>query len=318
MQVKWAFSRRMIGNGENKMAKKAISVYLKTAIESGFSFIKRQFKSVSELNENFQKQRKWIHERLQRKVDYKQRLSKVLEVLKMHSCKYLGISFLTENALCVAYKEQFGESISKRSVTSYVNCLRENGLITTIAAKREDGKQTANIVVMKKLEVAGKEKTKVSSAEAEESGKEPSKNVAHKAKKNLRTNKTTSPPKTTVKENKERIAKDRRLLNFIPRWFKEQIACYTSEAKTTYELWKVAKHLVERKLGSMIDVEERKDVVRRAIREFYLSAKAAARGKFDMRNPFGFFHTVLEAEGYAHVRRQVQASSSLFYNWLEE
>ena len=300
------------------MAKKAIRVYLKTAIESGFSFIKRQFKSVEELNENFHKQRKWIHERLQRKADYKQRLSKVLEVLKMHSCKYLGISFLTENALCAAYEDQFGESISKRSVTSYVNCLRENGLITTIAAKRDDGKQTANIVVIKRLKVAREDKQEAAIAAREKDAEEASENVAHKEQENLRTIKTTSPSKTTEKENKERKAKDRRLLNFVPQWFKEQVACYTKEPKPTFELWKVVKHLIERRLGCAIAVEDRQEVVRRAVREFYRSAKAAARGTFAMRNPFGLFHAILEAEGYAHARRQAHASSPLFYNWLEE
>ena len=297
------------------MAKSAIKIYLKSAIESGFKFIKRSFENLEELNDNFRAQRKWIFERMEKKADYKRRLVKVLEVLKMHSCKYVGISFMTENRLCEAYGELHGEAISKRSVGAYIKQLREIGFIKTIATKREDGKQTANIVVIEKVRAA--ESKKVAQAPTAVEGEDRSGKPAHKEPENLRTDKTISPSKTSLKEHKERITKTDRLLNFVPQWFKEQISCYTGEAKSTYELWKVTKYLMNRTFGTAIDVEERQIVVRKAIREFYLSAKASVRGKFKMRNPFGFFHSILEAEGHAHARRQAHAESSLLYNWLE-
>lgn len=64
------------------MAKTAINIYLKKAIESGFEFIERHFENLDELNKNFQAQRSWIFENLRNKADYKRRLAKVLEVLK--------------------------------------------------------------------------------------------------------------------------------------------------------------------------------------------------------------------------------------------
>ena len=298
------------------MAKAAIKIYLKSAIESGFKFIRRSFENLEELNENFHAQRTWIFERMEKKADYKRRLVKVLEVLKMHSCKYVGISFMTENRLCEAYEALHGEAISKRSAGAYIKQLREIGFIKTIAAKREDGKQTANIVVIEKVEAAGNERAAQASVATE--GEDRSEKPAHKESENLRTDKTTSPNKTSSKENRERITKTDRLLNFVPQWFKEQISCYTGEAKPTYELWKVAKHLMSRTFGTAIDVEERQVVVRKAVREFYLSAKASVRGKFKMRNPFGFFYSILEAEGHAHARRKAQSSSSVLYDWLEE
>ena len=312
------------------MAKKAIKTYLRAAIESGFEFITRRFENLGELNRNFHAQRAWIFEKLEKKADFKRRLAKVLEVLKMHSCKYIGISFLTENRLCEAYEEQFGESISKRTAGSYVKQLREIGFITTMPAKREDGKQTANIVIIERFEAEGLVEKGVDCAiaaagEREEPqngassrGENRSENLAHKEPEILRTEKTTSPSKTTYKEIKERMAKGPRLLNFVPRWFKERIGCASRGPKEIHEFWKVSRHLERRTFGAVMNADEWQEVVGRATREFYLSAKAAAHGKFKMDNPFGFFHAVLEAEGYAYVRRQVHESSDLFYDWLQD
>lgn len=297
------------------MARETIKVYLKSAIESGFEFIKRRFGSVEELNENFRAQRDWIFERLERKADFKRRLGKVLEVVKMHSCKYLGISFMTENVLCKAYEERFGETISKRTVGTCVKLLREIGFVSVIPAKREDGKQTANIVVIERIDTKGEREGSETAAASK--GEDRFENVAHKEPENLRTVKTTSSSKTTSKEQEERMAKERRLLNFVPKWFRERIACCSAKGREVHEYWKVAKHLMSRTFGAAIETQDRRAVVSAAVREFYQSAKAASRGKFRMANPFGFFHSVLEAEAYAHVRRCAQRMSGVFYNWLE-
>lgn len=324
------------------MARSAIRIYLRSAIESGFEFIKRRFESLGELNENFHAQRRWIFEKMEKKADFKQRLAKVLEVLKMHSCKFVGISFLTENRLCEAYEAQHGEPISKRSVGTYVKQLREIGFITTISAKREDGKQTANIVVIEKFEKAEKkcgmnadpkagepkdgnnpgrnelEERESGQGASDGMGADRPENLAHKGAEILHTEKTTSPSKTTVEEIKERMAKGLRLLNFVPGWFRERIACCSKDGREVYEFWKVAKHLVKRAFGTLMGANELQDIVSKAIREFYLSAKAAARGKFRMANPYGFFHAVLEAEGHAYVRRRAQQASGVLYNWLAD
>ena len=316
------------------MARSAIKIYLKSAIESGFDFIKKRFKSLHELNENLRIQRDWIFTKMEKKADYKRRLAKVLEVLKMHSCKYLGISFLTENRLCEAYEALHGETISKRSVSAYIKQLKEIGFVTILAAKREDGKQTANIVIIEKTammgegggerfspEVKGERKNAAepcSDGVEECRGGSRSEKVAHKGEGNLHTMKTSSPFKTTLKEIKERIANGKRLLNFVPKWFQDQIGCCSRDAKEVFEYWKVTKHLARRTFSSLIGAHEWKEVVCKSTRSFYLSAKAASRGKFKMHNPVGFFHSVLEAEAYAHVRHCVQESSDVLYNWLED
>lgn len=313
------------------MAKKAIAVYLKQAITSGFNFIKRAFKSLKELNNNFQAQRTWIFETVEKKADYKRRLVKVLEVLKMHSCKHIGISYLTENHLCEAYEKQFGESISKRTISTYVKDLDKLGLIKRIATKREDGKQSANIIVMQKLKVkkgAGKNRLKngvknVAKAAgnvvaAAFSGEEAPEKVAHKGQENLHTKKTKSSLKTTHKDYKERNTKAHRLLNFVPKWFKEKIACCATEPKAVYEYWKISKHLASYKYGDRIAREEMSDVVELAIREFYPAAKAASQGKFSMNNPFGFFHLILEIEIGGYIRRKAQVDRPSLFGWCEE
>lgn len=317
------------------MAKTAIRIYLKSAIESGFSFIKRRFKNLDELNDNFHAQRDWIFEKMEKKADYKRRLAKVLEVLKMHSCKHIGISFLTENRLCEAYEAQHGESISKRSVSTYIKQLKEIGFVTTLAAKREDGKQTSNIVVIEKIGMMG-EKGRGGDSSLEAGGERMSSSmlsandkkkrdvevrsgkVAYKGEENLHTEKTSSPSKTTVKEIKERKANTNRLLNLVPRWFQDRISCCSKDAREVFEYWKVSKHLVKKTFGSLVGADEWQEIVCKSAREFYLSAKAASRGKFKMHNPVGFFHSVLEAEAYAHVRHCAQESSWVFYNWLED
>lgn len=313
------------------MAKKAIAVYLKQAISSGFSFIKRKIKSLKELNNNFQAQRTWIFETVEKKADYKRRLVKVLEVLKMHSCKHIGISYLTENHLCGAYEKQFGESISKRTISTYIKDLVKLGLIKTIATKREDGKQSANIIVMQKMHAkkgAGEKGLKAGIKKAVKaaqglaasafSGGEAPEKVAHKDEENLHTKKTKSSLKTSLKEYKERNTKVRRLLNFVPKWFKEKIACCATAPKEIYEFWKVSKHLTDRKHGNHINKDEMITIVTEAVREFYLAAKAASQGKFPMMNPYGFFHAILETEISAHIRREAQATQPTLYRWWEE
>lgn len=297
------------------MARSAIKIYLKSAIEGGFSFIKRRFESLEELNDNFHAQRDWIFEKMEKKADFKRRLAKVLEVLKMHSCKYIGISFLTENRLCEAYEAQHGEPISKRSASTYIRQLREIGFISTIPAKREDGKQTANIVVIEKLR-AGEDKGQQSTGT--DGGEERPKKVAHKEAEKLRTEKTTSFSKTTAKEVKERKANGNRLLNFVPKWFQDRIGCCSKDAGEVLEYWKASRHLVRKTFGSLVGADEWQEIVCKSAREFYLSAKAASRGKFKMHNPVGFFHSVLEAEAYAYVRRAAQHASPMLYNWLED
>ena len=280
------------------MARSAIKIYLKSAIESGFSFIRKRFNNLDELNDNFRAQRDWIFEKMEKKADFKRRLAKVLEVLKMHSCKYIGISFLTENRLCEAYEAQHGESISKRSVNTYIKQLKEVGFITTMAAKREDGKQTANIVVIERFKTTGERQSdkhpahetgerKAGKSAREAEGNVPSENVAYKGAENLHTKKTTSPPKTSLKESKERMAKDVRLLNFVPAWFKERIGCCAMEAREVHEYWKVCRYLMRRTFGSLMGAKEWQGTVNAAIREFYLSAKASTRGKFQMHNVAG-------------------------------
>ena len=333
------------------MAKKKIATYLHEAIESGFKHIKRRFNDLKELNSNFHAQRKWVFENVKKKADYKRRLVRVLEVLKVHSCKYLGISWLTENHICAAYGELFGETLSKRSVSTYIDHLRSLGLISTIPTKRKDGKQSANIVVMERLsEKTGEDiahlpkdefcqgKMKAEGTSRQEGSNTDSKaqhstEVAHKDGRNLHTKITNPSAKTTDQEIKERNTKARpasrkparkgkkkseRLLNFVPKWFREKIACCATETKSVYEYWKVAKHLAYGVFENRIAKEDKPAVIEESISEFYKAAKAASKGKFAMHNPYGFFHSVVEAQAISYAPGDNHAISVPFYNWLED
>ena len=302
------------------MAKTVISVRLRDAIEEGFSFIQRRFANLDEMGESFRRQRTWIYEHLQRKADFKRRLARLLEVIKMHSCKHLGISYLCERTMAYEYEVLCGERISKRTVHSMVMQLRELGFITAIPTKRGDGKQSANILVLERM------------------GENPaSGNLAHKEGENLHTKKAPSPSKPVAKATRERMAStrpeaeqqekanakgkipargDKRLLNLVPEWFQERIACCTREPKAVHEYWKVARHLTRKVFDLGADGEGERFVIQTAIREFFKASKAAARDKFIMRNPFGFFHAVLEAETTAHVRRRAHDESPVLYDWL--
>lgn len=307
------------------MAKAAISVYLRDAIEGGFNFIQRRFETLEEMVESFRRQRAWIYERLQRKADYKRRLARLLEVIKMHSCKHLGISYLSENNMIEAFEALHRERISKRTVHTLVAHLRELGFVSAIPTKRGDGKQSANILVLERMEE--------SFAPQE---------LAHKSGENLHTKKALSSSKPVAKATRERIASTRseneqqesiqtkgknkskgpasskRLLNLVPEWFRERIACCAREAKAVHEYWKVAKHLTRKVSCIGADGEGEKLVVETAVREFFKASKAATKGRFVMANPYGFFHSVLEAETTAHIRRRAQEESPVFYDWLAE
>lgn len=303
------------------MAKAAISVYLRDAVEEGFKFIERRFASVVEMTESFRRQRAWIYEHLQRKADYKRRLARLLEVIKMHSCKFVGISYLTENSMAEVYERLHKSKISKRTVHSMVAHLRELGFLSVIPTKRGNGKQSANILVMERMEAAEQQMV---------AGEEPAlENLAHKESGNLHTKKAPSPSKLPVaKATVRRMASKRprtkqqeggkRLLNLVPQWFQERIGCCAREPKAVHEYWKVAKHLSQRLLGGGVDAGEMQPAVQAAVREFFRTSKAAAKGVFTMANPYGFFHSVLEAEMTAHIRRRAQEVSPVLYDWLAE
>lgn len=299
------------------MAKTAITLYLRKEIESGFKSIKRRFKSIKDLNQNFKAQRTWIFQNLKNRPSYLQRLVKILEIVKLHACKHLGIFYMTENHLCESYQKQFGQSISKRSVATYLKHLRELGFITSMATKRGDGKQSANIVVIEPLQ-AGSEAPCESGSQNPGDTKsregQASQKPAHKGFENLQAKRTNSSLKTIHKDLRERQATTRgsKLLNFVPAWFKERAACITRDPSKVFEYWKITKLLAVKRHG--LDKLSSEEVATLALKEFFCSVKAANRGKFAMQNPYGFFYAILSTEIGGYQRRKAEP---VLYNWLE-
>lgn len=299
------------------MAKTAITLYLKKEIESGFQSIKRRFKNIKDLNQNFKAQRNWIFQNLKNRSSYLQRLVKILEIVKLHACKHLGIFYMTENHLCDTYQAQFGQSISKRSVATYLKHLRDLGFITSMPTKRGDGKQSANILVIEPLQSCAEapcEDKRRNAKEADPNEGQANQKPAHKGCENLQTKRTNSSPKTIHKDLKERqaVTCGSKLLNFVPAWFRERVACITRNPSKVFEYWKITKLLTVKRHG--LDKLSSEEVTALALKEFFRSAKAANRGKFAMQNPYGFFYAILSTEIGGYQRRKAEP---VLYNWLE-
>lgn len=155
---------------------------------------------------------------------------------------------------------------------------------------------------------------------------------AHKERANLHSNKAHSSFKAlskginTVKERKAKIVesirrnlskfakpKKPRLLNFVPKAFRSLFQPLTSEPEEIYEFWKITKHICEKERG--FSRETTMQAAESAFAEFFTHCKAAVRGKFEMYNPFGFYHAVLNAHSFAIRASNSQAGPK---NWLQD
>ncbi|MEK4675462.1 MULTISPECIES: helix-turn-helix domain-containing protein [Bacillus] len=116
------------------------------------------FTDVEELNKVVRTYRDVIRTSVTRS-DVQATLLTLLEILKRHSCKYVGVSFLCKNSIA----DMIG--VSYKTVQRLMKKLVDLGIVKQVSMKRKkDMLQTSNAIIIQPIveEVSGKEYTKCS------------------------------------------------------------------------------------------------------------------------------------------------------------
>lgn len=229
------------------------------------------FKDVESLNEAVRTYRDVIKSSVKR-TDVQARLINLLEILKRHSCKYVGVSFLCKNSIADMLE------ISYKTVQRLMKKLEQMGLIRQVAMKRKsDMLQTANAVIIQPVKDEVSDKTSANS---------PAKCPANK------TSSISLKQKLINKRNDAPV-----IANFVAHWVPERFAslvsCFYQEAKTIQEFWKVIKQcnrVVNVFTGDRaFNDEQELSIGIRAIKEFAMKVKEGVR----MKNIFGYFNGIV-------------------------
>ncbi|MEN8699568.1 helix-turn-helix domain-containing protein [Bacillus infantis] len=240
------------------------------------------FQDIEGLNRTVRKYKEEIQTAVKRS-DVQVRLTVLLELLKRHSCKQIGVSYMCKRT--IAQKME----LAYKTIQRLVKKLEDLGMIRQVAMKRKkDMLQTANAIVIipSKQEVSDKIPLK-------ESGKCP-------------TNKTTSLSLKQKIINTKRKAvahfyhvdKPIDKANFIAHWVPESFAqlagFFYSQAASIQEFWKVVKQnnrVINYATGDRAFTKEQElEIGLKAFKEFVMKVK---RGVRMVKGEYAYFNGVV-------------------------
>ena len=261
------------------MEKKRIDVI---ASEESFRNLS-PFIELEELNKTIRTYKDIIRMSIKR-TDVQSKLITLLEILKRHSCKYVGVSFLCKNRIA----KKMG--VSYKTVQRLMNKLVDLEMIKQVAMKRtKDMLQTSNAIIIQPIveEVSDKVDTK-SPTKCPTIKTTPvslKQNIKDKNKRNSNENSNT--PEENIKE-----------ANFIAHWvpqrFVSLVRSFYSESKTIQELWKVVRQCnktINFSTGDKaFDKDQELTIGLKAIKEFVMKIKSGAKMK---KGKFAYFNGIV-------------------------
>ncbi|HFK1407906.1 TPA: helix-turn-helix domain-containing protein [Bacillus cereus] len=234
------------------------------------------FIEVEELNKTVRAYRDSIRMLIKR-TDVQSKLITLLEILKRHSCKYVGVSFLCKNR--IAEKME----VSYKTIQRLMKKLVDLEMIKQVAMKRtKDMLQTSNAIIIQPIveEVSDKVDTK-SPAKCPTIKTKPV-----SLKQNIKDiNKRNSNENSNISEENIKDA------NFVAHWVPERfislVGSFYSESKTIQELWKVVRQcnkIINHTTGDKAFTKDQELTIGlQAIKEFIMKIKAGTKmnkGKF--------------------------------------
>ncbi|MDT3497838.1 helix-turn-helix domain-containing protein, partial [Bacillus toyonensis] len=188
------------------------------------------FKEVEELNKTVRAYRDTIRMSIKR-TDVQSKLIALLEILKRHSCKYVGVSFLCKNSIADMME------VSYKTVQRLMKKLVDLEMIKQIAMKRtKDMLQTSNAIIIQPIveEVSDKVDTKSLTKCPTIKTKPVSLKQNIKDINKHNSNKNTATPEENIKE-----------ADFVAYWVPERfvslVRSFYIDSKTIQELWKVVR-----------------------------------------------------------------------------
>ncbi|MDT0163809.1 helix-turn-helix domain-containing protein [Bacillus sp. AG4(2022)] len=240
------------------------------------------FKDIEELNRTVRKYKEEIQAAVKRS-DVQARLTALLELLKRHSCKQIGVSYMCKRT--IAQKME----IAYKTVQRLVKKLEDLGIIRQVSMKRKkDMLQTANaiIIIPAKQEVSGKTPPK-------KSGKCPTiktKSISLKQK--------IINTKRKAAAHFHHVDKPVDKANFVAHWVPDSFAqlagFFYSQAATIQEFWRVVRQcnrIINFETGAraFTDAEEL-EIGTKAFKDFVMKVKA---GKRMIKGEFAYFNGIV-------------------------
>ncbi|AOZ61995.1 hypothetical protein QCM8_77 [Bacillus phage QCM8] len=208
------------------MAKQKIDV---VATEEAFKNL-ATFSDIEDMNKAVRTYKDVIASSIKR-VDVRMSLTKLLEVLKRHSCKYVGVSFLCKNSLAAKLE------VSYKTVQRLTKRLEDLNIIKQIPMKRKsDMNQTSNAVLILPLENNLSDKKP-----KEKSEKCPTVNTKPVSlKQNIKDiNKRNTYQDNTVSQ--DNITEADFVAHWVPKRFSSFLSSFYRKSSTIQEFWKVVR-----------------------------------------------------------------------------
>ncbi|HDX9533026.1 TPA: helix-turn-helix domain-containing protein [Bacillus thuringiensis] len=241
------------------------------------------FKDVEELNKTIRAYRDTIRMSIKR-TDVQSKLITLLEILKRHSCKYVGVSFLCKNRIAAKME------VSYKTVQRLMKKLVNLGMIKQVAMKRKkDMLQTSNAIIIQPIveEVSDKVDTK-----------SPTKCPTIKTKpvflkQNIKDiNKRNSNEHSNTPE--ENIEQADFVAHWVPERFVSLVSSFYSESKTIQELWKVIRQcnkIINHTTGDKAFTKDQELTIGlKAIKEFVMKIKSGVKMK---KGKFAYFNGIV-------------------------
>ncbi|MED2980484.1 helix-turn-helix domain-containing protein [Bacillus thuringiensis] len=234
------------------------------------------FIELEELNKTIRTYRDIIRISIKR-TDVQSKLITLLEILKRHSCKYVGVSFLCKNRIAEKMK------VSYKTVQRLMKKLVDLEIIKQVAMKRtKDMLQTSNAIIIQpiveELSDKGDPKSPTKCPTIKTKTVSLKQNIKDINKRNSNQNSNTS---------EENIGQADFVAHWVPQRFISLVSSFYHESKTIQELWKVVRQCNKTTNFTTGDKAFNKDqeltIGLKAIKEFVMKMKAGAkmnRGKF--------------------------------------
>ncbi|MCQ6527400.1 helix-turn-helix domain-containing protein [Bacillus mycoides] len=241
------------------------------------------FKDVEELNKTVRAYRDTVSMSIKR-TDVQFKLITLLEILKRHSCKYVGVSFLCKNSIATMME------VSYKTVQRLMKKLVDLDMIKQVAMKRtKDMLQTSNAIIIQPIveEVSDK-------ADAKSPTKCPTiKTKPVSLKQNIKDiNKRNSNENSNNPE--ENIKQADFIAHWVPERFVSLVSSFYSESKTIQELWKVIRQCnktINFTTGEQAFTKNQELTIGlKAIKEFVMKVKSGVKMK---NGKFAYFNGIV-------------------------
>ena len=283
--------------------KKAIEI---VAGEETFTNLSK-FSSVEDLNETIRRYRDIIKLAVKRS-DVQGRLIALLEVLKRHSCKQIGVSYMCKNTIAGKLE------LSYKTIQRLMAKLESLGLIKQLPMKRKsDMQQTANAIViipfLKNTEVSGKQPAEM----AEKCPTNKTTNIS--LKQNIKNNKernTINSIKVDRVEPKEDVLDEELDYTYVsssvPSIFVNSISPFFRKANEVYKVWSKVQLAFKKSLL------EPKDHIEDIVKTFK-EAIFHTKNKRNKKDVYGYLYGAFRNKASLIAR---QNNASAVVNWLED